>query len=399
MPVKKKMDKKKKLKQKQKQKQVVKQNVKVTVQSSGGSGGGGSSMPQAFTDRSGENIRLQNLIDQLTRQPIQAPVAAPIAAPIAAPVQFQAPAKAPAKPKQRITVIKQPAESIAPSFEEQAIMRFQEMSGKPQYNEMEQAMMRAKIKAMEAQADVPNFVGDAYMPNNDDETVKNVFSSANTNNNSIAENIFSNNLREADPVAFEDNESEIQSVISGISNVSETTRQKQLKSNLADIEQRKKELAGLAALGEYQRKKAEETFIKAGASPEQIAKISKPFFSGEEEASFISSSSSSAPSSVTSSAPSRGSSAPSKVSSSLFKQIDDLNTKIKQETAKEKALIGEPAKKQFDYVNTLIEKKLALQEQAAKPKVSMVEKAAISMEADAPYGRFKNGKPRKSPSV
>lgn len=79
MPVKKKVDKRKKPKQKQKQKQTVKQNVKVSVQSSGGSGGGGSgspfpqSVPQPFTDRSGENVRLQNLVEQIARN-IKVPV-------------------------------------------------------------------------------------------------------------------------------------------------------------------------------------------------------------------------------------------------------------------------------------------------------------------------------------
>ena len=79
MPVKKKVDKRKKPKQKQKQKQIVKQNVKVTVQSSGGSGGGGTgspfpqSVPQPFTDKSGENVRLQNLIQQISRK-VRAPV-------------------------------------------------------------------------------------------------------------------------------------------------------------------------------------------------------------------------------------------------------------------------------------------------------------------------------------
>lgn len=67
-------------KQKQKQKQVVKQNVKVTVQSSGGSGGGGSSVPSAFSDRSGENVRLQNLVEQLSRR-ISAPVSSGVSAP------------------------------------------------------------------------------------------------------------------------------------------------------------------------------------------------------------------------------------------------------------------------------------------------------------------------------
>lgn len=81
MPVKKKVDKRKKPKQKQKQKQTVKQNVKVTVQSSGGSGGGGTgspfpqSVPQPFTDRSGENVRLQNLVEQIARN-VSAPVMA-----------------------------------------------------------------------------------------------------------------------------------------------------------------------------------------------------------------------------------------------------------------------------------------------------------------------------------
>jgi hypothetical protein len=94
----------------------------------------------------------------------------------------------------------------------------------------------------------------------------------------------------------------------------------------------------------------------------------------------LSASSSVAPSSKSSVAPSSKSSvAPKadapKVSTNLFKQIDDLNTQIKQETAKEKTLIGEPAKKQFDLVNTLIEKRLALQEQAGKSKTTMVEKA------------------------
>ena len=72
--VKGKKDKKKKLKQKQKQKQVVKQNVKVNVQSSGGSGGGGSgspfpqSVPQPFTDKSGENVKLQSLLEQISKK-------------------------------------------------------------------------------------------------------------------------------------------------------------------------------------------------------------------------------------------------------------------------------------------------------------------------------------------
>ena len=54
----------------QKQKQNVKQYVKVNVQTQGGSGGGGSSssLPQSFRDRSGENVVLMNLIEQLGKQ-------------------------------------------------------------------------------------------------------------------------------------------------------------------------------------------------------------------------------------------------------------------------------------------------------------------------------------------
>jgi len=96
--VKEKKDKKKKLKQKQKQKQVVKTSVKVNVQSSGGSGGGGSSMPQAipqpFTDRSGENIKLQSLIEQLARRVptrIQVPVEAIVSNQMPIQQKFNAP--------------------------------------------------------------------------------------------------------------------------------------------------------------------------------------------------------------------------------------------------------------------------------------------------------------------
>jgi len=81
MPVKKmKGQKKPKKERKIKQKQNVKQIVKVTVQSSGGSGGGGSAMPSAFSDRSGENVRLQNLVEQLAKT-IRAPVSVPVSVP------------------------------------------------------------------------------------------------------------------------------------------------------------------------------------------------------------------------------------------------------------------------------------------------------------------------------
>lgn len=72
---KKKEKKQRKQKQKQKQKQIVKTNVKVNVQSSGGSGG--SSIPSAqphyiippqFKDTSGENVKLNNILDTMKKQ-------------------------------------------------------------------------------------------------------------------------------------------------------------------------------------------------------------------------------------------------------------------------------------------------------------------------------------------
>lgn len=61
--------------QKQKQKQYVKQSVKVNVTSSGGLGGSGGYsyppqtqyIPQVFQDRSGENVKLQQLMDMVQK--------------------------------------------------------------------------------------------------------------------------------------------------------------------------------------------------------------------------------------------------------------------------------------------------------------------------------------------
>ena len=68
-------------KQKQKQKQNVKQIVKVNVQSTGGGGSGGASaIPPSFSNRTGENVALLNIIDQLKqsiRPPIQPPAQIP----------------------------------------------------------------------------------------------------------------------------------------------------------------------------------------------------------------------------------------------------------------------------------------------------------------------------------
>jgi hypothetical protein len=71
---------KKRQKQKQKQKQNVKQNVEVKVQSSGGAGAGAGSgyIPMQFQDRTGENMKIQNLIDTLQKQTSKAPVVAPV---------------------------------------------------------------------------------------------------------------------------------------------------------------------------------------------------------------------------------------------------------------------------------------------------------------------------------
>ena len=69
---KKKEKKQKKQKQKQKQKQIVKTNVKVNVQSSGGSGGTSTPsyqpIPPQFRDRTGENVKLNNILDTMKKQ-------------------------------------------------------------------------------------------------------------------------------------------------------------------------------------------------------------------------------------------------------------------------------------------------------------------------------------------
>ena len=443
----KKKKKKKPLKQKQKQKQIVKTNVKVTVQSSGGSGGSGgggtpSFIPQMFRDTSGENQRLVSLVEQIAARVPRQPAAAepPVYNPandastrnavFNAPINLNVPEqvggvklKAPRQRKpQKITVIKQPAEASAEASAE-----------------MGEAIARAQLKAMEAESEMPFYEAERFNPSNDDETLDYIFNQPNTNNNSISDRIFTSNLQKKDPIAFENNRDEIQSVISGVSNVSSYRGGGSYNPSIgSDIEFAK---AGLEIL------KTGQALNKYIAEQRK----SKPVFAGEEEASFIipsSSSSSSSPSimsalgsepmsleglmkSGTLSAPSsvapssvapssKSSVEPSKVSTNLFKQIDDLNAQIKKETAKEKTLIGESReiqKKQFDLVNTLIEKKLALQEQAGKPKITMVEKAekapkadkpkmmtmvekaATKMDVDAPFGRFKNGNPRKSPSL
>ena len=85
---------KKRQKQKQKQKQNVKQSVEVKVQSSGGSsaGGGGGYVPSAFQDRTGENVRLQNILDVLQKSAkASAPVSAPAPVPASAPKSSSAP--------------------------------------------------------------------------------------------------------------------------------------------------------------------------------------------------------------------------------------------------------------------------------------------------------------------
>lgn len=69
---KKKEKKQRKQKQKQKQKQIVKTNVKVNVQSSGGSGGTSTPsyqpIPPQFRDTTGENVKLNNILDTMKKQ-------------------------------------------------------------------------------------------------------------------------------------------------------------------------------------------------------------------------------------------------------------------------------------------------------------------------------------------
>lgn len=171
--------KKQRPKQKQKQKQIVKQNVKVNVQSSGGSGGGGSSipMPNRFMDTSGENVRLQNLVQQLIRQPQQ--------------------------------LIRQPQQAVVP------------VAAPMPYNDpvidYQEAIAKGKLRAMEAEAGNPYFEGDSYRPSNDDVTLEDVFKPANSNNNNIMENVYNSNLRDRRPKYFEDNQYDIQAREDGIS--------------------------------------------------------------------------------------------------------------------------------------------------------------------------------------
>lgn len=69
MPRKKKQEKKKKQPASRKSKTTTtKQNVHVNVQSSGGSGGGGSAIPAPFAQKNyGENVRIENLLSELSK--------------------------------------------------------------------------------------------------------------------------------------------------------------------------------------------------------------------------------------------------------------------------------------------------------------------------------------------
>jgi len=179
---KKKVDKRKKPKQKQKQKQIVKQNVKVTVQSSGGSGGGGSSqpIPQPFMDRNGENVRLQNLIEQISRKvrttpmesndlPIPTNYPTPAYRPsndpetlsgvFQAPIDFGIPIAMGPPPKARKVYTRKPKITIAPSESEgesspRMSSAFQEPQGYPSQSSV-MSELRAKQKLGELD---PNFM-------------------------------------------------------------------------------------------------------------------------------------------------------------------------------------------------------------------------------------------------
>jgi len=218
MPIKKKVDKKKKLKQKQKQKQVVKQSVKVTVQSSGGSGGGGSSVPSRFTDTSGENVRLQGLIEQLSRR-----IPAPIAMPVEQPVLIENPVEMPA------------------------------VFSKPRILQEERA--KAKLEAL-------------YQSNssNDDETVKKVFNAPNNNNNSISERIIADKLQQIDPTGYEANLDDIQEVFnSNLNNkfVDEADEEFVIYKKLEKVKGLKKDVGELETLAGMLKRRGKEAGIEA----------------------------------------------------------------------------------------------------------------------------------------
>lgn len=219
MPIKKKVDKKKKLKQKQKQKQVVKQNVKVTVQSSGGSGGGGSSVPSRFTDTSGENVRLQGLIEQLSRR-----IPAPVVMPVEQSVLVQKPVEIPA------------------------------VFSKPRALQEERA--KAKLEAL-------------YESNssNDNETVNKVFNAPNNNNNSISERILADKLQQIDPEGYEANLDDIQGVFnSNLNNkfVDEAGEEFVLTKKLEKVKGLKKDVDELEALAGMLQRRGKEAFAESG---------------------------------------------------------------------------------------------------------------------------------------
>ena len=215
--------KKQRPKQKQKQKQIVKQNVKVNVQSSGGGGGSSIPMPTRFMDTTGENVRLQNLVQQLIRQPQQA------VAPVAAPMPYNDPA-----------------------------IDYQE------------AIAKGKLRAMEAEAGNPYFEGDSYRPSNDDVTLDDVFRPSNSNNNNIMENIYNSNLRDRRPKYFEDNQYDIQAGEHGISLGSEHSIGSDIQFASAGIQILKKGEEINRLIAERTKKQQEER-----------SAFSQPKFAGE----------------------------------------------------------------------------------------------------------------------
>ena len=194
-------------------------------------------------------------------------------------------------------------------------------------------IMTAKLKAMEASSETPSFVEEVYNPNNDDKTLDSVFNQPNTNNNTIPENIISNNLRKANPKGFEDNESDIQSEISEYSSYRGGSYTPSIGSEVEFFK------AGMEIL---------KTGEKLNKYIAEQRKKKPPLFSKEEPASFT----------------------PARISEA--KQFRPSSSPEFREP------IGRPFTK--------------------LPAIQRAGASSLQVEESAPYGRFKNGNPRKSPS-
>jgi len=126
-------------KPKQKQKQNVKQIVKVNVQSTGGGGSGGASaIPPSFSNRTGENVALLNIIDQL-KQSIRPPIQPPSQIPTRTEEQPEIPYD-PVNDKETVNDVFNAPINNDETLLEQAIKR-----GRPEISE-EEKQIRAQVK-------------------------------------------------------------------------------------------------------------------------------------------------------------------------------------------------------------------------------------------------------------